>query len=82
MFKSAITLAGLGATVLAESSSCPATTTKTSHETYTSTEAHWVTVTADDPAIETFTPTVYTTTATETAVDVGFEYVCKDTSTT
>ena len=81
MFMSAVTLAGLAAKVLADSSSCPATTTKTSHETYTSTEAHWETVTWEGAETSTVTPTAYTTTATVTESDVHFASVCKDTST-
>lgn len=81
MMRSAIVLAGLAASVVAESSSCPLTTTITS--TVTRPSSVYVTVTSLDsdplPTV-TETPTSYITTGTTTVQEPVYEQTCTSTT--
>ena len=81
MMRSAIALAGLAASVMAESSSCPLTTTITSSATSKSTVYVSVTALDSDPLpTVTETPTSYVITGTETVTWPVYEETCTSTT--
>jgi hypothetical protein len=79
--RSVIALAGLAASVVAESSSCPLTTTITSTETRQSTVYASVTSLDSDPLpTVTETTTSYITTGTTTLQEPVYEETCTSTT--
>lgn len=83
MMKSVITLAGLVASVMAETSSCPMTTTITESETRPYTELVSITRPYNTPqSTVTETPTAWVTTGTttETVPDTVYESTCTSTT--
>jgi hypothetical protein len=77
MMRSTLALAGLAASVVAESSSCPLTTTITSTATYKWSEYVTVTTLAQSPRpTVTETPTDWVTTGTTTVTEPFYEETC------
>lgn len=77
MMRSAVIVAGLAASVMAESSSCPMTTTITTTPTRQSSVYVTVTSLYNDPLpTKTETPTSYVTTGTTTVQKPVYEQTC------